>query len=47
MIYNLRAEGPGVARDKKIFLNFYFAFLIDIIDNIISYSQYRPYYVPS
>ena len=28
----------------KIF-NFNFAFLIDIIDNIITYSLYSPYYV--
>jgi len=25
--------------------NFYFAFFIDIIDNILTYSPYRPYYV--
>jgi len=27
------------------FLNFYFAFLIDIIDNIITYSSYNLYYI--
>ena len=27
------------------FLNFYFAFLVDIIDNIITYGLYSPYYV--
>ena len=27
------------------FLDFYFAFLVDIIDNIITYSPYSPYYV--
>ena len=28
-----------------IIFNFYFAFLIDVIDNIITYSLYSPYYV--
>ena len=38
---NLRISGLPLLS----FFNFYFAFLIEIIDNIITYSSYSPNYV--
>ena len=38
-------EHENLRFTPAIIFNFYFAFLIDIIDNIITHSLYSPYYV--